>query len=123
MMSIPGMRAHAADQQHEQDVRGDGLARGVGARESGPCGSVRKVHDFLTVGAAAPLQAAGVVALGLPETYYTEVADHYRDRRDKMAAMLARADSVLDSQRRLLHHGRHQWHEAWRRCRVREGLD
>ena len=33
--------------------------------------SVRKVHDFLTVGAAAPLQEAGVVALGLPESYYT----------------------------------------------------
>ncbi|MEI9813461.1 MAG: aminotransferase class I/II-fold pyridoxal phosphate-dependent enzyme [Acidobacteriota bacterium] len=53
--------------------------------------SVRKVHDFLTVGAAAPLQAAGVTALGLPESYYTEVAEHYRDRRDRMAGMLARA--------------------------------
>lgn len=53
--------------------------------------SVRKVHDFLTVGAAAPLQAAGVVALGLPESYYEDVADHYRDRRDRMVAMLTNA--------------------------------
>jgi len=53
--------------------------------------SVRKVHDFLTVGAAAPLQAAGVVALGLPDDYYTEVADHYKDRRDRMVGMLSRA--------------------------------
>lgn len=53
--------------------------------------SVRKVHDFLTVGAAAPLQAAGVVALGLPDAYYAEVAEHYQERRDKMAEMLTRA--------------------------------
>ncbi|MEP6962568.1 MAG: aminotransferase class I/II-fold pyridoxal phosphate-dependent enzyme, partial [Acidobacteriota bacterium] len=53
--------------------------------------SVRKVHDFLTVGAAAPLQAAGVVALGLPDSYYAELAGHYQDRRDRMAGMLTRA--------------------------------
>jgi aspartate/methionine/tyrosine aminotransferase len=44
--------------------------------------AVRKVHDFLTVGAAAPLQAAGVAALSLPETYYLRLADGYRERRD-----------------------------------------
>jgi aminotransferase len=53
--------------------------------------SVRKVHDFLTVGAAAPLQEAGVVALGLPESYYTELAQHYTERRDMMLQMLERA--------------------------------
>ena len=31
---------------------------------------IRRVHDFLTVGAAAPLQAAAVVALGFPDAYY-----------------------------------------------------
>jgi aminotransferase len=50
---------------------------------------IRKVHDFLTVGAAAPLQAAGAVALALPETYYRDLADGYRDRRDTMLAALA----------------------------------
>ena len=35
--------------------------------------SIRKVHDFLTVGAAAPLQQAGVVALNLPDSYYEKV--------------------------------------------------
>ncbi|MDP9271254.1 MAG: aminotransferase class I/II-fold pyridoxal phosphate-dependent enzyme [Chloroflexota bacterium] len=44
--------------------------------------AVRKVHDFLTVGAAAPLQAAGVAALSLPDTYYRRLADGYRERRD-----------------------------------------
>ena len=53
--------------------------------------SVRKVHDFLTVGAAAPLQEAGVVALGLPESYYQELAQHYAERRDMMLQMLERA--------------------------------
>ena len=32
--------------------------------------AIRKVHDFLTVGAAAPLQEAGATALSLPEEYY-----------------------------------------------------
>ena len=53
--------------------------------------SVRKVHDFLTVGAAAPLQEAGVVALGLPDSYYQELAQHYTERRDLMLQMLERA--------------------------------
>src|SRR5713226_4465668 len=39
--------------------------------------SIRKVHDFLTVGAAAPLQQAGVLALNLPESYYHELAREY----------------------------------------------
>jgi len=42
---------------------------------------IRKVHDFLTVGAAAPLQAAGTVALGLPDSYYERLAADYADRR------------------------------------------
>ena len=36
--------------------------------------SIRKVHDFLTVGAAAPLQQAGVVALNLPDSYYEKLS-------------------------------------------------
>jgi len=49
---------------------------------------IRKVHDFLTVGAAAPLQAAGAVALGLPEDYYRDLADAYRGRRDTLLSAL-----------------------------------
>jgi len=44
--------------------------------------SIRKVHDFLTVGAAAPLQQAGVVALNLPDTYYEKIGTEYQKRRD-----------------------------------------
>jgi aminotransferase len=44
--------------------------------------SIRKVHDFLTVGAAAPLQQAGVVALNLPDSYYEKLSLNYQKRRD-----------------------------------------
>ncbi len=50
--------------------------------------SIRKVHDFLTVGAAAPLQQAGVQALSAPDSYYTELSAHYSGRRDKMIGIL-----------------------------------
>jgi aminotransferase len=44
--------------------------------------SIRKVHDFLTVGAAAPLQQAGVAALHLPDSYYANLRVQYQQRRD-----------------------------------------
>ena len=52
--------------------------------------AIRKVHDFLTVGAAAPLQAAGVAALALPDTFYTELAAAYERRRDLLLEILER---------------------------------
>ena len=54
----------------------------------GLTGAIRKVHDFLTVGAAAPLQEAGAAALSMPEAYYTELAVGYRRRRDMLLALL-----------------------------------
>jgi aspartate/methionine/tyrosine aminotransferase len=56
--------------------------------------AIRKVHDFLTVGAAAPLQAAGAVALGLPRSYYQQLADGYLARRDQLLAALRSAGLV-----------------------------
>ncbi|MDQ2940964.1 MAG: aminotransferase class I/II-fold pyridoxal phosphate-dependent enzyme [Chloroflexota bacterium] len=50
--------------------------------------AIRKVHDFLTVGAAAPLQAAGAVALSLPDVYYPDLAATYRERRDLLVSGL-----------------------------------
>ena len=52
---------------------------------------VRRVHDFLTVGAAAPLQHAAVVALQLPDAYYDELARSYRERRDALIPALRAA--------------------------------
>jgi aminotransferase len=49
---------------------------------------IRKVHDFLTVGAAAPLQAAAAVALGLPASYYDALLAAYVERRDTLIPAL-----------------------------------
>ena len=52
---------------------------------------IRKVHDFLTVGAAAPLQAAGAYSLSLPREYYDALQDEYRARRDLLIPVLESA--------------------------------
>jgi aminotransferase len=53
--------------------------------------AIRKVHDFLTVGAAAPLQAAGAYALMLPPDYYEKLQSEYRARRDLLLPALEAA--------------------------------
>src|SRR5271155_5595685 len=53
--------------------------------------AIRKVHDFLTVGAPAPLQEAGAAALALPASYYQNLADRYRSRRDHLIPALEKA--------------------------------
>src|SRR5438552_9799646 len=53
-------------------------------------GAIRKVHDFLTVGAAAPLQEAGAIALGMPDDYYAKLAREYQRRRDVLLGILER---------------------------------
>src|SRR5262245_42709472 len=57
----------------------------------GITGAIRKMHDFMTVGAPAPLQEAGATALRLPDSYYTELAQHYQARRDRLLGMLRAA--------------------------------
>jgi aminotransferase len=46
------------------------------------------VHDFLTVGAAAPLQAAGAYAMTLPPAYYDQLRSDYQARRDLLLPVL-----------------------------------
>ena len=43
----------------------------------------RQVHDFVSIGAAAPLQEAGAVAYRLPRPYYDRLAADYQARRDR----------------------------------------
>jgi aminotransferase len=57
----------------------------------GISGAIRKMHDFMTVGAPAPLQEAGAMALGLADSYYEELASHYLVRRNRLLAMLRNA--------------------------------
>lgn len=50
--------------------------------------AIRKVHDFLTVGAPAPLQEAGATALRLPPSYYQQLAAEYAERRSTLLPVL-----------------------------------
>ncbi len=49
---------------------------------------IRKVHDFVTVGAPHPLQVAGAKALAFPDSYYADLLRGYRERRDFMLEIL-----------------------------------
>ena len=53
--------------------------------------SIRKVHDFLTVGAATPLQHADAMALGLGDHYFAHLSRDYEERRDKLLGILESA--------------------------------
>jgi len=53
--------------------------------------AIRKVHDFLTVGAAAPLQQAGASALRSPQTYYENLATMYLKKRERLLKILETA--------------------------------
>jgi aminotransferase len=50
--------------------------------------AIRKVHDFLTVGAAAPLQEGAAFALGFPDEYYHNLQKLYLEKRDFMVKLL-----------------------------------
>ena len=56
----------------------------------GLSGAIRKMHDFLTVGAPAPLQEAGAAALALDVRYYAQLASDYARRRELLLGILDR---------------------------------
>lgn len=91
VMSLPGMRDRAIlVNSMSKTYSVTGWRVGWVLASPDLTDSIRKVHDFLTVGAAAPLQQAGVAALALPDSYYAELSCGYADRRDRMLAMLER---------------------------------
>ena len=93
MATLPGMRERTitiSGASKTFGVTGWRVGTVVAPREV--TAAVRKVHDFLTVGAPAPLQdaiAAGIEAL--PRAYYSEMAGSYRRRRDLLCGALERA--------------------------------
>ena len=92
MMTIPGMRDRTIMvNSMSKTYAVTGWRVGWVAASPDLSESIRKVHDFLTVGAAAPLQAAGALALGLQDDYYAHLATDYQGRRDMMLASLDRA--------------------------------
>jgi aminotransferase len=89
MMTLPGMR--------ERTVTISGISKTysltgwrIGYIVAPPhlTDAIRKVHDFLTVGAPAPLQEAAAVALDLPDEYYVQLLADYRKRRDFLVGAL-----------------------------------
>lgn len=57
-------------------------------------GAIRKVHDFLTVGAAAPLQAAAAAALDHGGEYYRSLSASYGAKRERLLGILSKAGFV-----------------------------
>jgi aspartate/methionine/tyrosine aminotransferase len=89
MATLPGMR--------ERTVTVNGLSKTysvtgwrIGYTIAPPdiSSAIRKVHDFLTVGAPAPLQEGGIAAMALPASYYSTLREEYEERRDYMVETL-----------------------------------
>jgi aminotransferase len=59
--------------------------------------AIRKVHDFLTVGAANPLQHAGAYALSLPPEYYDNLHKEYQQKRDMIIPILRESGFTCDT--------------------------
>ena len=69
--------------------------------------AIRKVHDFLTVGAPAPLQEAGAAALSLPAEYYKNLPKDTACAATISSRLLARWIQMLSPSRSLLRDDRH----------------
>ena len=92
MATLPGMRERTITLNalsKTYSVTGWRVGYAIAAPEVS--NAIRKMHDFLTVGAAAPLQEAGVTALRMPEDYYRRLATEYERRRDRMLESLIAA--------------------------------
>jgi aminotransferase len=92
LASFPGMR--------ERTVTISGLSKtysctgwrlGYALAPAAETVAIRKVHDFLTVGAPAPLQEAGAVGMAFGPDYYNALALEYRERREILCGALREA--------------------------------
>ncbi len=91
MASLPGMYEHTItcnSLSKTYSITGWRLGYVIGPAEV--IEAAKKVHDFLTVGAAAPLQEAASVGLNFPENYYVELLEKYTAKRDYFLAGLDR---------------------------------
>ena len=91
MASLPGMYEHTItcnSLSKTYSITGWRLGYVIGPAEV--VEATKKVHDFLTVGAAAPLQEAATVGLNFTEDYYKELLEKYTAKRDYFLAGLDR---------------------------------
>jgi aspartate/methionine/tyrosine aminotransferase len=89
MATLPGMRDRTvAVNSVSKTYSVTGWRVGWVVASAALTAGIRKVHDFLTVGAAAPLQAAAAVALELPAAYYDSLRSAYLERRDVLVPAL-----------------------------------
>lgn len=91
MASLPGMYEHTItcnSLSKTYSITGWRLGYLIGPEEV--IEAAKKVHDFLTVGAAAPLQEAAVAGLNFPESYYQQLLKIYTEKRDYFLAGLDR---------------------------------
>lgn len=82
MASLPGMFEHTItcnSLSKTYSITGWRLGYLIGPEEV--IEGAKKVHDFLTVGAAAPLQEAATVGLNFPDSYYEELLETYTEKR------------------------------------------
>jgi aspartate/methionine/tyrosine aminotransferase len=88
----PGMRARTVTISGlSKTFSCTGWRLGYAIAPAGATLPIRKVHDFLTVGAPAPLQAAGAVGMAFDADYYNHLALDYRERRETIGTALAAA--------------------------------
>lgn len=89
LATFPGMRSRTVTISGlSKTFSCTGWRLGYAIAPPGETGAIRKVHDFLTVGAPAPLQAAGAVGLAFDADYFNHLALDYRARRDVLTAAL-----------------------------------
>jgi aspartate/methionine/tyrosine aminotransferase len=90
--SLPGMRDRTVTINSVSKTYSlTGWRVGWAIASEGLTASIRKVHDFLTVGAPHPLQVGAVAALKMGPSYYEELARGYRGRRDFFVGALKNA--------------------------------
>lgn len=87
--SLPGMAERTiscSSLSKTYSITGWRLGYAIGPERA--ISAMRKVHDFLTVGAAAPLQEAAIAGLLMPQRYYGELRESYAKKRDLFLGLL-----------------------------------
>ncbi|MGH9435242.1 MAG: pyridoxal phosphate-dependent aminotransferase [Terriglobia bacterium] len=90
--SLPGMRERSITiNSMSKTYSVTGWRVGYAVAPPAVSDAIRKMHDFITVGAPAPLQEAGAVALRMADGYYAKAREEYEARRNQFLPALEKA--------------------------------